>query len=96
MKTQLTALLAVLASFVYAQAPLPQKAMPGGITEVSVQYSAPWVGKIYSVWLKSDGTAIFRGDHHVSRLGTFQARFPTAEFKKLAAYLGPERVRPRN
>ena len=66
---------------------LANDSVPGGITEVSVRYSSGWIGRMYSVWLKADGTAIFRGDRRVPRLGTFQSQFPKGEFAKLAAYL---------
>lgn len=61
--------------------------VPGGITEVSAEYSTGWIGRIYSIWLKADGTAVFRGERQITRLGVFQAQFPKEEFKKLAAFL---------
>ena len=81
-KTHIISVLFVLATSVFAEDNISNR-----IDEISVEYSSGWIGKIYSVWLKADGTAIYRGDHEVSRLGTFQASFPKKEFKKLAEYL---------
>ncbi|MDD4872179.1 MAG: DUF6438 domain-containing protein [Kiritimatiellae bacterium] len=81
-KTHIISVLFVLATSVFAEDNISNR-----IDEISVEYSKGWIGKIYSVWLKADGTAIYRGDHEVSRLGTFQASFPKKKFKKLAEYL---------
>ena len=68
-------------------APGPAPALAFAISEIQQELTSGWAGPVYTVVLRREGTAEYRGECCVPMLGFYRAHIDSATFISLAAYL---------